>query len=223
MIKLENIIKEYKMWKQTLRVLQWIDLNIEEGDFLSIMWPSGSGKSTLMNIIWLLDIPSSWKYILDDKRLDNLKENKLSKIRWKNIGIIFQSYNLISKQTAIKQVMLPLMYQWISRSQRIKRATQALDRVGLGDKLRHKPNELSWWQVQRISIARAIVVKPRLILADEPTWALDTVTWNEVMELLKELNEKEWKTIVLITHEDQIAAYAKKSILLKDGKIVDKL
>lgn len=188
-------------------------------DFVSIMWPSWSWKSTLMNIIWLLDIPTDWKYTFDWKRIDWLSEDKLSRIRWKNIWFIFQSYNLISRMPVIKQVMLPLAYQWVPKVKREKLALEALEKVWLADKKDNHPNELSGWQQQRVSIARALAVNPWMILADEPTWALDTKTWDEIMKLLQKLNE-EWKTIVLITHESEIDAYASKHIIIKDWLIV---
>jgi len=222
MLKLRWITKEYKMWENTFQVLKWIDLDINKWDFLSIMWPSWSGKSTLMNIIWMLDIPTSWEYIFDTLKVTWKKESDLSKIRGKSIWFIFQSYNLISRMPVIKQVMLPLAYQWVSRWKREKLAMEALKKVWLEDKIHSKPNELSWWQQQRVSIARALAVNPWIILADEPTWALDTVTWKEIMDLLTDLNN-EWKTIVLITHEKNVDAYAKRHIFLRDGNIVDNL
>lgn len=222
MIKLEDIKKDYKMWQNIVHVLRWINLEINSWDFVSIMWPSWSWKSTLMNIIWMLDVASSWKYIFDSVEVSWKKEDKLSKIRWKNIWFIFQSYNLISRMSVIQQVMLPLEYQRISKSKREKLAIDALKKVWLEDKKHNKPNELSWWQQQRVSIARALAINPKIILADEPTWALDTKTWEEIMDILTELNN-EWKTIVLITHEKNIDAYAKRHILIKDGLIVDHL
>lgn len=222
MIKLEWIKKDYKMWENIVSVLKWIDLEIESWDFVSIMWPSWSGKSTLMNIIWMLDVSSSGKYTFDWKRLDWLSEDKLSKVRAKNIWFVFQSYNLISRMPVLKQVMLPLAYAWVWKIKREKMAIEALKKVWLEDKKNSKPNELSWWQQQRVSIARALAIDPRMILADEPTWALDTQTWEEIMDLLTQLN-KEWKTIVLITHEHWINDYARKHILIKDWLIVDNL
>jgi len=219
MIKLKNIKKDYKMWENIVNVLKWVDLEINSWDFVSIMWPSWSWKSTLMNIIGMLDIPTSWNYEFNWKILDWLSEDELSNIRWKSIWFIFQSYNLIPRLSVLKQVMLPLSYQWIPRNQREKLAIEALKKVWLEEKKDNKPNELSWWQQQRVSIARALAVNPSMILADEPTWALDTKTWQEIMNLLIELN-KEWKTILLITHEHDIDAYAKKHILIKDWLIV---
>lgn len=219
MIKLEHVTKDYVMWWETLHILKWIDLEIHSWDFVSIMGPSGSGKSTLMNIIGMLDTSTSGTYRFHETQIDGVKEDDLSKIRGKNIGFIFQSYNLIPRLSVIKQVMLPLAYAGIPKSQREKLALEALKKVWLEEKKNHKPNELSGWQQQRVSIARALALNPPLILADEPTWALDSKTWEEIMELLVALN-KEWRTIVLITHEVEIDRYAKKHILIKDGKIV---
>lgn len=219
MIKLENIKKEYKMWENIVEVLKWVDLEINSWDFVSIMWPSWSWKSTLMNIIGMLDVATSWKYTFNNIEITWKKEDDLSKIRWKNIGFIFQSYNLISRMPVIKQVMLPLAYQWIAKNKREKMAIEALEKVWLADKKNNKPNELSGWQQQRVSIARALAINPNMILADEPTWALDTKTWEEIMWLLTKLNQ-EWTTIVLITHEHEIDRYAKKHILIKDWLIV---
>lgn len=219
MIKLENIKKEYKMWENIVEVLKWVDLEINSWDFVSIMWPSWSWKSTLMNIIGMLDVATSWKYTFNNIEITWKKEDDLSKIRWKNIGFIFQSYNLISRMPVIKQVMLPLAYQWIAKNKREKMAIEALEKVGLADKKNNKPNELSGWQQQRVSIARSLAINPNMILADEPTWALDTKTWEEIMWLLTKLNQ-EWTTIVLITHEHEIDRYAKKHILIKDWLIV---
>lgn len=220
MIQLKNITKEYKMWENIVQVLKWINLEIQPWDFVSIMWPSGSWKSTLMNIIWMLDIATTGNYEFDGIKLDWLSEDELSKIRWKKIWFIFQSYNLIPRMSVIKQVMLPLSYAWIPRWEREKLALIALKKVWLEDKKDNKPSELSGWQQQRVSIARALAVNPSMILADEPTGALDTKTWEEIMNLLLELN-KEGKTIVLITHEHEVDAYARKHILIKDGIIVN--
>lgn len=218
MIKLQDIKKTYILGDNVIEVLKWVDLEINSWDFVSIMWPSWSGKSTLMNIIWMLDIASSWEYSFNWIQVTWKKESQLSSIRGENIWFIFQSYNLIPRMSVVKQVMLPLAYANIPRWERYKRAIEALKKVGLEDKINNKPNELSWWQQQRVSIARALAINPGLILADEPTWALDSKTWEEIMALLTELNN-EWKTIVLITHEKEIDAYAKTHIRIKDWLI----
>ena len=218
MIVLKNIKKSYQMWDNLIEVLKGIDLEIKPWDFVSIMWPSWSWKSTLMNIIWMLDVATSWEYTFNWITITWKKESQLSSIRWKNIWFIFQSYNLISRMSVIKQVMLPLAYANVPRWERRKRAIEALKKVWLEDKINNKPNELSWGQQQRVSIARALAVNPWMILADEPTWALDSKTWEEIMNLLTELNN-EWKTIVLITHEKEIDAYAKIHIHIKDWLI----
>ncbi len=219
MIKLKWIKKDYKMWDNIVSVLKGIDLEIEKWDFVSVMWPSWSWKSTLMNIIWMLDIPTWWNYNFWDIKVTWKTEDDLSSIRWKNIWFIFQSYNLISRMSVLKQVMLPLAYAWIPKDIRKKQAIAALEKVWLSDKIYSFPNELSWWQQQRVSVARALAINPWLLLADEPTWALDTKTWKEIMNLLVSLNN-EWKTIILITHEKDIDSYAKRHILIKDGLIV---
>lgn len=218
MLKLENIKKSFKLWNQDIEVLKWVNLEIGAWEFISIMWPSGSWKSTLLNILWMLDIPTSWKYEFEWKRVDGLWENALSKIRWSNIWFVFQSYNLISKMSVLHQVMLPLMYQWVPSNIRKEMALKAIEQVWLSERINNKPTELSWWQQQRVSIARALVINPKIMLADEPTWALDSVTWTEIMELLTMLN-KWWKTIILITHEDMIANYAKRHIRIMDWLI----
>lgn len=222
MLSLKNIIKTYSSWEEEVQVLKWISLDIMEGEFVAIMWPSWSGKSTLMNIIWLLDVPTSWSYILDGTPVEYLTWDQQSRFRWQKVWFIFQSYNLIPKLSALDQVMLPLAYQWISRKEREIRAVEALTKLWLEHRLDHKPNQLSWWQQQRVAIARAIVSEPAIIMADEPTWALDSITGKEVMESLKELHQ-EWKTILVITHDPVISSYAKRVIHIKDWLISDAL
>lgn len=221
MLKLTNIKKSYKIWEQEFSVLNWIDVEIENWEYISIMWPSGSGKSTLMNIIWMLDNSDSWEYFIDEKRVDNLSEKKRSLIRRENIWFVFQNYSLIPRINVLDQVKLPLLYQWISSSESTKRALVAIERVWLKWKEKNLPNELSWGQKQRVAIARAIVIKPKIILADEPTWALDSKTSAEVMNLFDELNA-EWKTIIVITHDQEIANRTKRTILVKDWKVINK-
>ncbi len=219
MLSLRDIKKIYASGDEEVEVLKWINLEIKEGEFVAIMWPSWSGKSTLMNIIWLLDTPTSWSYILDGTPVENLTWDQQSRFRGQKVWFIFQSYNLIPKLTALDQVMLPLAYQWIGREEREDRALKALTKLWLEHRLDHRPNQLSWWQQQRVAIARAIVSEPAIIMADEPTWALDSKTWEDVMNALKKLHQ-EWKTILIITHDPVISSYAKRVVHIKDGLIV---
>lgn len=219
LLELKSITKEYILGVQTISVLKGIHLEIEKGQFVSIMGQSGSGKSTLMNIIGMLDVPTSGSYFFDGQEVGNLSDDYQALVRRQSIWFIFQSYNLLSKTPALRQVSLPLGYQGIPKSERDDRAYAALKKVGLEDKINNLPTELSWGQQQRVAIARAIVTNPSLILADEPTGALDSATGEEVMELLTELN-KEGKTIVIITHAHEVDVFAKTHINIKDGRIV---
>lgn len=220
MLELKNIIREYQVGDETIRVLKWVNLTINDGEFIAIMWPSGSGKSTLMNTIWLLDRPTSGQYFLDGFDTSKLTDNDEAEFRWKKVGFIFQGYNLIPRLSALEQVMLPLEYQWKSQSICEKEARIALERVGLWNKMNNKPNELSGGQQQRVSIARAIAASPSVILADEPTGALDSKTGAEVLDIFKSLND-EWRTIVLITHDANVGAKAKRIVKIFDGNIVE--
>lgn len=206
------------MGNETIQILKGIFLKVSEGDFVAIMGPSGSGKSTLMNILWILDIPTSGQYFLDGVSVENLSGDEQSEFRGKKVGFIFQGYNLIPRLSALEQVMLPLSYQWFSKENRKKQALDMLEKVGLKDKVHNRPNELSGWQQQRVAIARAIVGNPSIILADEPTGALDSKTGEEILNILTNLN-KEGKTIILITHDVNIASHASKIIRLWDGRI----
>lgn len=219
MLDLKNITKSYQVGEEEIQVLKNIDLTIQDGEFVAIMWPSGSGKSTLMNIIWLLDKPTSGNYFLDEKDTLKLTDNEEAEFRGKKIGFIFQGYNLIPRLSALEQVMLPLDYQWIPKKEKEILAKKALDRVWLSKKYKSRPTEMSWWQQQRVSIARAIVGSPSVILADEPTGALDSKTGQEVLDIFHSLNE-EGRTIVLITHDAKIGASAKRIIKLFDGSII---
>lgn len=219
LIKLTDITKTYHLGDQTIEVLRGVSLDIHKKEFVSIMGQSGSGKSTLMNIVGLLDTPTTGSYLLDDQAVEKFNETKLTTIRRRKIGFVFQQYNLLPRMTTLEQVLLPLEYQGIPRTEREARAREALNTVGLSDRLHNKPNELSGGQQQRVSIARALVSDPEILLADEPTGALDSHTGTEVMNLLTRLNEK-GHTIVIITHEKEIAAYAKKIIHISDGKII---
>lgn len=218
LIDLSGINKSYRNGDQELQVLKNINLQVEEGEFLAIMGPSGSGKSTLMNIIGMLDRPSSGTYHLDGKEVARLGEKKLAKVRNQEIGFVFQQFFLLSKLNALQNVELPLIYAGVSQSKRKALAEQYLGKVELGTRMHHLPSELSGGQKQRVAIARALVNRPSIILADEPTGALDTKTGEQIMELLTELN-KEGKTIIMVTHEPEIAAYAKRQIVIRDGVI----
>ncbi len=219
MLSLKNITKSYKAWDNVFTVLNWIDLEIQEWEYVAIMWPSGSWKSTLMNIIWMLDNSDSWEYYIDWQRVDNMRETKRSLIRRENIWFVFQNYSLIPRLNVLEQVKLPLLYQWVWNHEANQRAISAIKRVWLEWKERNMPNELSGWQKQRVAIARALVIKPKIILADEPTWALDSKTSQEVMNLFDELNA-EGKTIIVITHEKEIADRTKRLILVRDWKVI---
>ena len=218
LIDLSGINKSYRNGDQELQVLKNINLQVEEGEFLAIMGPSGSGKSTLMNIIGMLDRPSSGTYHLDGKEVARLGEKKSAKVRNQEIGFVFQQFFLLSKLNALQNVELPLIYAGVSQSKRKALAKQYLEKVELETRMHHLPSELSGGQKQRVAIARALVNRPSIILADEPTGALDTKTGEQIMELLTELN-KEGKTIIMVTHEPEIAAYAKRQIVIRDGVI----
>ncbi|MBS8100210.1 ABC transporter ATP-binding protein [Streptococcus suis] len=220
LIRLTNINKSYKNGDQELRVLKDIDLEVEEGEFLAIMGPSGSGKSTLMNIIGLLDRSSSGNYWLEGQEVSQLSEKKLAQVRNDQIGFVFQQFFLLSKLNALQNVELPLIYAGVPSSKRKKLAQQYLEKVELAERMTHLPSELSGGQKQRVAIARALVNTPAIILADEPTGALDTKTGEQIMQLLTELNN-EGKTIIMVTHEPEIAAYAKRKIVLRDGVITE--
>lgn len=218
LIDLSGINKSYRNGDQELQVLKNINLQVEEGEFLAIMGPSGSGKSTLMNIIGMLDRPSCGTYHLDGKEVARLGEKKSAKVRNQEIGFVFQQFFLLSKLNALQNVELPLIYAGVSQSKRKALAEQYLEKVELETRMHHLPSELSGGQKQRVAIARALVNRPSIILADEPTGALDTKTGEQIMELLTELN-KEGKTIIMVTHEPEIAAYAKRQIVIRDGVI----
>lgn len=208
------------MGKNSLHVLKGIDLHVDEGEFVAIMGSSGSGKSTLLNIIGMLDVHDSGTYDLDNVRIEKLTETKAAVYRNQFLGFIFQSYNLINFKNVLENVALPLYYQKISRKKRNEVAMQYLDRVGLSQWAKHMPNELSGGQKQRVAIARALAAKPKLLLADEPTGALDSKTSHEVMRLIQEIND-EGKTILMVTHEDDIAHMCKRIVRLKDGVIIE--
>jgi putative ABC transport system ATP-binding protein len=218
MIELDGVTKVYGNGEVKVRALGPVDLLIEEGDFVAIMGPSGSGKSTMMNILGCLDVPSGGRYTLDGIDVSKLRDNKLAAIRNTRIGFVFQSFNLIARTSAVRNVELPLIYAG-DKNRRRERALAALERVGLGERAGHMPNELSGGQQQRVAVARALVTNPAIILADEPTGNLDTTSTVEVMRLLEELNDT-GRTVVLITHEPEVAEFAKRVIELRDGQIV---
>ena len=220
MIKLKNLHKSYKMGSSSLHVLKGINLSVEDGELVAIMGSSGSGKSTLLNILGMLDTADKGDYILDSFKIENLNETKAAKYRNKFLGFIFQSFNLINYKTAIENVSLPLYYQGISRKERQQIAADYLERVGLKKWATHLPSELSGGQKQRVAIARAMASKPKVLLADEPTGALDTKTSCDVMDLIQKINE-EGKTILVVTHEIEIAKMCKRIVKLKDGVIVE--
>lgn len=219
MMKLTNITKSYTMGTQTVHALRGINLDVTEGEYVAIMGASGSGKSTLMNIIGCLDIPTAGRYALDGIDVSGMSDDQQARIRNQRIGFVFQQFNLLPRTTALKQVALPLMYSGIGRSIRNERAKAALAIVGLGDRTHHKPDELSGGQQQRVAIARAIVVNPNIILADEPTGALDTKTGEELMQIFDQMHA-DGITIVMITHDREVAERAKRIVTLRDGLII---
>jgi putative ABC transport system ATP-binding protein len=221
MITMKNITKSYEMGTQVVHALRGVDLYVEGGEFVAIMGPSGSGKSTLMNIIGCLDIPNSGSYHLNEIDVSRMTPDERSRIRNKQIGFVFQQFNLLARTTAIKQVALPLMYAGVGRVERLARAKKALEIVGLGDRMDHKPDELSGGQQQRVAIARALVTEPSIVLADEPTGNLDSQSGEEIMEILRKMNEENGNTIILITHDPEIAEMANRNIWLRDGLIVN--
>lgn len=220
MIELKNISKHYEMGGETLTALDNVTVTVNQGDFTSIMGPSGSGKSTLMNITGILDIFDEGEYILNKQNISEHSDSGLAKIRNKEIGFIFQSFNLMPRLSVLDNVALPLIYAGVSAKERRERATEALEKVGLGNRLGHRPNEISGGQKQRVAIARAIVNNPAVILADEPTGNLDTKTAKEIIRIFQELN-RDGATILMVTHEREIAEYSKKIIHLRDGKVID--
>jgi len=219
LIQIDGVAKVYQMGDVEVRALRGVTLKVQQGEFVAIMGASGSGKSTLMNIIGCLDRPTKGRYLLEGHEVSNLSRDELARIRNRTIGFVFQSFNLLSRTTALENVELPLVYAGLSRRERHKRAAEALERVGLGDRIEHHPNQLSGGQQQRVAIARALVSRPKLILGDEPTGNLDSRTSVEVMSLLQDLG-RSGITVLLVTHEADIARYASRAITVKDGLVL---
>jgi putative ABC transport system ATP-binding protein len=220
MIQTENLTKVYQMGETEVRALNGASFTINKGEMVAIMGPSGSGKSTLMSIIGCLDVPSSGSYKLDGISVENMEETKLAEIRGKKIGFVFQQFNLLARTSALENVMLPLTYAGVSGRERRDRAMKALDRVGLSERTHHAPNELSGGQQQRVAIARALVNEPAILLADEPTGALDSKTGVEIMELFQSLYKDHGQTVIVVTHDSYVARHTNRIIKLSDGSIV---
>ncbi len=220
MIRIDNIIKTYTTGEINLTALKGVSLNIKSGEFVSIMGPSGCGKSTLMNVLGCLDKMTSGKYILNGKDISGLVDNDLAEIRCREIGFVFQSFNLLPRMTILENVELPMIYAGVSKKERREKALAALSRVDLSDRIKHRPNEISGGQKQRVAIARAIVNNPSIILADEPTGNLDTKVTKEIMRIIQQLNN-DGATVLLVTHEAEVAQYSKRIIHMLDGEITD--
>jgi len=218
LIEIRNIVKLYIMGTEELYALKGVSVNIKKNEYVAIMGPSGSGKSTLMNIVGCLDTPSSGEYFLNGKNVSEMDDDELAEIRNREIGFVFQTFNLLARSNALHNVELPLIYGGLSKADRIEKAEEALYNVGLEDRMNHKPNELSGGQRQRVAIARALVNNPSIILADEPTGNLDSKTGEEIMALLEELNQK-GNTIIIVTHEEEVAHHAHRIIKIRDGMI----
>lgn len=220
-LQLDNIYKDYLTGKMVVPVLKDVTLHVEEGEYVAIMGPSGSGKSTLMNIIGCLDEPTKGTFLLNGKNILGLSDNEIAEERLHNIGFVFQTFQLLPRQTALENVALPLIYAGISKRERKKRAAQALEKVGLGDRMNFLPTQLSGGQKQRVAIARAMVNNPKILLADEPTGALDSKSSIQVMELFHQLND-EGVTVVMITHDSGVAQHAKRIVYIFDGELSEK-
>ncbi len=218
LISVENVTKVYRMGAVDVHALRGVSLDVSDGEMLAIMGPSGSGKSTLMNILGALDVPTQGTYILDGQNVGRMRQDALSEVRSRKIGFVFQTFNLLPRTSALANVELPLIYAGITRGR--KRCVAALEMVGLGDRLNHHPNELSGGEQQRVAIARALVNEPSLILADEPTGNLDSVAGQEVMRIFQELNEQRGITVMLVTHELEIAEHTRRIVRLQDGQVV---
>jgi len=220
LIDIQNITKVYPMGDQLVQALAGVSLGVERGEYVAIMGPSGSGKSTLMNLVGCLDTPTSGSYVLNGKEVARMTDDELAAIRNREIGFVFQTFNLLPRTSAVQQVELPLVYGGTSKKERRDRAVQALQAVGLGDRMGHTPNEMSGGQRQRVAVARALINNPSILLAEEPTGNLDSQTGADIMALFDQLNSR-GNTIVLVTHEEDIAAHARRIVRLKDGKVRD--
>ena len=218
-IRLENVFKTYDLGEIQVQALRGVSLEVHEGEFVAVMGPSGSGKSTIMNILGCLDRPTKGRYFLDGVDVSGMTKTELARIRNKKLGFVFQQFNLLSRTSALENVELPTVYAGISPDERVKRAMEALTRVGLADRAGHHPSQLSGGQQQRVAIARGLVNRPSILLADEPTGNLDSRTSVEIMDILQTLNNEQGLTIVLVTHEPDIAQYAKRTLLFRDGKL----
>ena len=217
-IKIRSITRDFPLGQEVVKVLKGIDLDIEKGEYVALMGPSGSGKSTLMNLLGCLDTPTTGHYALNGIDVSSMSDDELAEIRNKEIGFVFQSFNLLPKSTALENVMLPLIYSGYDKKERVEKALTALKKVNLSDRVNHRPNELSGGQRQRVAVARALVNNPSIILADEPTGNLDSATSEEIMALFKDIH-KNGNTIIIVTHEEDIAQYAHRIIRLRDGEI----
>jgi putative ABC transport system ATP-binding protein len=220
LIEIRDLVKLYEMGDVQVRALDGVSVTVDRGEFVAIMGPSGSGKSTLMNLIGCLDTPTSGTYRLNEQEVSRLDDDELARIRNKEIGFVFQTFNLLSRTSALENVEVPLVYAGVPRQERHRRAREMLEQCGLGDRMHHQPNELSGGQRQRVAVARALVNNPSILLADEPTGNLDSRTGEEIMLLFDELNRR-GNTIVLVTHEEDIAHHARRVVRLRDGKVVE--
>jgi len=218
LIHARDLRKTYHVGDQVVHALDGLDLDIHANEYVALMGPSGSGKSTLMNMLGCLDSPTSGRYILNDQDVSRLEDDALADIRNREIGFVFQTFNLLPRYTALENVALPMVYAGIGKAERMARAEEVLHQVGLGDRMDHRPNELSGGQRQRVAVGRALVMKPSIILADEPTGNLDTATSQEVMELFGDI-QKAGNTVILVTHEEDISAYAHRTVRLRDGRV----
>jgi len=219
MIKLEDVVRTYPMGKTQVRALRGLDLEIQEGEFVAIMGPSGSGKSTLMHLIGGLDLPNEGKILLGDLDISQQNGNRLAELRGKKIGFVFQTFNLIPTLSALENVELPMIFQQVPRKERRERAQKLLEQVGLGERLLHKPTELSGGEQQRVAIARALANDPQILLADEPTGNVDSETGAGIMKLLKSLNEEKGMTLIVVTHDPEVARYAHRIVRIRDGQV----